>query len=119
MIHRAFARAGEIIRIECDGKVAYAVARGPAGVGETGIAMDLALRSRLKVAPGQDRDFLFRKAGPWGQLCWAWRATDAMPRIAARLGVLSVMLGLIGFGLGVISLIGSSTPVSVSVQLSL
>lgn len=117
--HRDFARAGEIIRVNCKGKHAYAVARGPVGVGKTGIAMDLALRERLNVNPGEVCDFEFTKAGPWGQLCWAWRATDAMPRIAARLGVLSVILGLIGLILGIISLLGEGAPASVTVRVTL
>jgi hypothetical protein len=117
--HRRFANAGAVIRISCNGKSAYAVARGPKGVGSTGIAMDMAIRDRLDVKPGQDRNFVFEKAGVWGQLCWAWRATDAMPRIAARLGVLSVMLGLIGLGMGALSLFGGSEPVVVTVHLSL
>lgn len=79
--------------------------------------MDMALREQLGIKSGQERHFIFQEANLWGQVCWAWRATDAMPRIAARLGVLSVVLGLVGLGLGVLSLFGGGP--SVSVQISL
>lgn len=103
--HRPFAKAGKIIVIACDGRTAFVVARGPAGIGKGTIALDSATRERLNVRPGETRTFTIKKGGFWAEARWAWDATDAMPRVAARLGAISVGLGFVGAIFGVASLI--------------
>lgn len=102
--HRPFAKAGSVIIIRHGNKRALAVARGPAMVGRTGISLDSATRSKLGVQLNKQAAFTFQKAGLWEELQWAWSATDATPRAAARLGAISIILGAIGLILGVISL---------------
>jgi len=102
--HRPFARAGSVIGIRCGKKRVLAVARGPAGVGKDGISIDAATRAKLGVQLNRKASLTFEEAGLWDELVWAWSATDAMPRIAARLGAISVTLGAVGFFLGIISL---------------
>lgn len=99
--HRPFCRAGGVIVIRAGDAKVRVVARGLAGgMTKEYISLASAVRSKLKVKPGQTYDFVFEQAGWRDGLYWAWHATDAMPRIAARLGVVSVVLGFIGAVLG-------------------
>jgi len=68
--------------------------------------MDERTRDRLGVAVGEPRVFELRKAGLWGGLCWALRASDMSYRIMAILGLVSVGLGLIGLLLGILGFTG-------------
>jgi hypothetical protein len=102
--HRPFARAGQIIVIICGDKTAYAVARGPANIKKNQIALDSSTREKLCVKPCQKLNFVIKRASWIDEFRWAWGVTDAMPRVAARLGVVSLILGLIGLVLGALSL---------------
>ena len=103
--HRPTAKAGKIILLKVGGKRVYAVARGlRSRTDKKNIALESAMRERLDVKPGQEYDFSIEAAGFWGSVCWAWNSTDAMPRVAARLGAISVGLGVVGFMLGLYSL---------------
>lgn len=62
------------------------------------------MRSKLGIRPNTSAEFIFEKANLWDECVWAWSATDAMPRVAARLGAISVGLGGVGLFLGLISL---------------
>jgi hypothetical protein len=73
-------------------------------VGKTGISLDSATRARLDVKLNKTASFTFEEASLWDELVWAWSATDAMPRVAARLGAISVVLGAVGLFLGIVSL---------------
>jgi hypothetical protein len=68
--------------------------------------MDERLRNLLKVSNGSEVDFEFRTTGLGGQFLWAWSASDPAYRVAARLALLSVILGAIGLMLGLFSLRG-------------
>lgn len=102
--HRPFARAGRVIGIRVGGVKVLAVVRGPANVGKSGISLDSALRAKLRVELNKSASFTFERATLWDEVMWAWSATDATPRVAARLGAISVLLGGIGLLLGLISL---------------
>ena len=103
--HRPNAKAGKIILLKVGTKRVYAVARGlRSGTNKSNISLESALRERLDVKLGQEYDFTIEAAGFWGNVCWAWNSTDAMPRVAARLGAISVGLGVVGFMLGLYSL---------------
>ena len=106
--HRTFngelLRAGRVVVLKVAGRTAYVVARGPAGVSAKQISLDSATRDKLNVQSGSKFDFVIKKAGLIDEFCWAWNATDAMPRVAARLGAISVVLGGIGLILGIFSL---------------
>jgi len=102
--HRPFARAGHIVVIKVGSRRARVVARGIIGNQKHCISLDSATRERLGVKSGQKVKFEICKANFFDEAIWAWTATDAMPRIAARLSAISVALGLIGLLLGIISL---------------
>jgi hypothetical protein len=97
-------RAGRIVVLKVGLNSAYVVARGPAGVKKGEISLDSATRDKLGVKAGGNADFVIEKANLLEEFRWAWDATDAMPRVAARLGAISVGLGLLGLLLGIISL---------------
>ena len=103
--HRPGTRAGDVIVISVGSKDAVAVARGARDDERDTIAMDQQVRRRLGVEREQEYEFRFSKAGSFDALRWAWHATEAMPRVAARLAVVSVGLGLLGLLLGFVSLV--------------
>lgn len=99
--HRPFAKAGRVLVVEAKGRCIRAVARGAPKNDKTGIWLDLEARKKLGLPAKGAEQFTFRKASLLDEVLWAWSATDAMPRIAARLGVVSVGLGAVGVILGV------------------
>jgi hypothetical protein len=104
LTYRPFARAGRVIRIRHDSKSVLAIARGHPSENTSDISLDSELRRRLGLEANQRATFTFEKAGFWGEFIWAWSATNAVPRIAARLALLSLVLGIFGLVSGVISL---------------
>jgi hypothetical protein len=97
---------GKVCQLTCRTQSAYAIVRG-AGDSEnkTEIAIDERQRELLGVQPGETCEFRIRKCGPWGEFRWAWRASDPAYRVAARLAVLSVGLGLLGLVLGFLGVV--------------
>ena len=71
---------------------------------EPAIHLDEKTRQALGLEEGREAEFTVRKVGWPGQFLWAWRAADPAYRIAARLGLLSVLLGLAGFAIAVITM---------------
>jgi hypothetical protein len=95
---------GTICRIRTGDKSKWVVARGLSkkrGV----IQMDRNVRDDLGVETGDHCDFTLERLR-WVQSLWfPWKASDPMYRIPAQLGLISLILGAIGLGLGVISLL--------------
>jgi hypothetical protein len=61
------------------------------------IRMDERTRLRLGVDSGESYDFEFKHAGMWGQLKWAWRASETGYQVASRLAVIGLVLGILAF----------------------
>jgi hypothetical protein len=102
--HRPFSRAGQVIAIRHGKHRMLAVARGALKNSADTISLDQRSREKLDVKPREEAEFIFESATSIDQFRWAWRATNAMPRVAARLGILSVILGGVGLLLGALSL---------------
>ena len=102
--HRPGTRAGDVIVVWARGRHVRALARGAPANNKTAIYLDMSTRGRLGVRLGEEVEFDITEADFMDEMLWALSATDAMPRIAARLGVLSFVLGLLGLVLGLISL---------------
>lgn len=66
------------------------------------VLMDERTRNVLGVNVGQVVDLQVSPLGWWGQLLWAWNASEPAYRIAARLAVLSVLISVVGLVLGVL-----------------
>lgn len=94
---------GSVCKLSCEGRSAHVLLRGKGDETEAAVWLDERTRNRLGVAPGEQREFELRPVGLWGQTCWAWHASDPSYFVVARLAVLSVVLGLIGLALGILS----------------
>jgi hypothetical protein len=98
--HRPHAKAGKVIVLKVGGRTARALARGAPGRDATSIYLDDATRDRLEVSAGQQVDLEIERGRFWDEFLWGWHATNAVTRVAARLGIVSVGLGLLGLVLG-------------------
>lgn len=102
---RGSLRAGRIHRFVANGRTSYFIIRGAGNRrGQGKISMDEASRTKLGLTRGLQYSFEITEAGFWGELRWAFYATDPAYRVAARLGVLS-------FGLGLLALLPLAAPV--------
>jgi hypothetical protein len=79
-------------------------ARGATGETKQVLRIDDKTRNALGVAWNSEHDFSLQPVGWLGHVKWACRASDQVTRIAAWLGVLSVILGLLGLILGIWSM---------------
>lgn len=95
---------GAICKISTSDKTAHCIVRGAQNSSLPEIFIDERSRNLLGISQGDDVDFEIKTVGFWGQFWWAWNASDPAYRIAARLSLLSVVLGLIGLLLGFFSL---------------
>jgi hypothetical protein len=67
------------------------------------VKMDECLRNMLGVDPGDQVEL--QKVGLVGEFWWAWNASDPAYRVAARMALLSVVLGMVGLLLGILSIV--------------
>jgi hypothetical protein len=74
-----------------------AVLRGYQQSSDAEIHMDERTRNRLGVKVGESHEFKFKRAGWWGQLRWAWNASETGYRVTSRLAVIGLLLGLLAF----------------------
>jgi hypothetical protein len=93
-------KTGRVHKFATGSGTAHFILRGssPSNVGK--ILMDEAARAKLKLEPSAECDFDIQEVGFWGELRWAWSATDPTYRVAGKLGVLSFVLGVISLILG-------------------
>jgi hypothetical protein len=111
-IYKDIVRVPEIHRIDKNGKTieestpcwidgtsrsSVAVLRGYQKSANAEIHMDDRMRGRLGVQTNESYEFKFRRAGWRGQLLWAWNASETGYRVASRLAVIGLILGLLAF----------------------
>lgn len=95
-------KESSICRITVDGSRSTLVSvRGQQGENRPLIRMDDKTRNDLGITGKKDCDFQLETVGWWGQFWWAWAASDPTPRIAARMGLLSLGLGVLSILLSV------------------
>lgn len=73
----------------------FALKRNLAHVHSQCIHMDDVTRKLLDISSTRSARFEITPVGWWGQLKWAWRATEISYRIASRLAVVGLALGLV------------------------
>lgn len=110
--YKDIVRIAEVHRVDKDGETieestvcwiggsphsALAVLRGYQDSDRAEIHMDDRTRSRLGVRLDEVHEFDFRRAGLWGQLRWAWNASETGYRVASRLAVVGLILGVLAF----------------------
>ena len=89
------------------GKSALVEVRGDQSMPSGTIRIDDVTRLKLSVKACQQYTFTLRPVWWVGQFWWAWNASDPTSRIAARLGLLGLVLGLAGLVIGLIPLFTS------------
>jgi hypothetical protein len=97
---------GSVCKMTVGGKSVFALARGIQGSCENEIQIDERLRNILSLNINDEVEIEFKMAKIPGQIRWAWNASDQAYRIAARLGVVSVILGGVGLMIAILSVIG-------------
>jgi hypothetical protein len=94
-------KTGRIHKFKTSNATAYFILRGNGPSDDGKILIDEAARNKLNLGPSAESDFVIQQVGFWGELRWVWSATDPSYRIAGRLGVLSLFLGVLALGLGI------------------
>lgn len=95
-IHRGGLKEGRVCKISVNGKAGLFEVRGLLGDRRPIIRIsdkDRKTLGDLKFL--ESCDFTIRTVGWFGQFHWAWNASDSAARIAARLGLLGVVLGAV------------------------
>lgn len=95
---------GTICKVTHNNKSIYLIIRGDLSSDESVIRIDERTRNALDVNINDKLDFTIIPCGIFGKLHWLWNASDTTYRLASKLAILSVILGLIGFILGIISI---------------
>ncbi len=98
-------KEGSICRVTIDGISTFAILRGCRDSAEPLIFIDERLRDELKVHEHDQIEVQLEHASLIGQFSWAWNASETAYRVAARMALLSVILGLTGFIMGAFSLL--------------
>jgi hypothetical protein len=96
---------GHIHKIAVGDRQGYFILRGLAQRSKGKILLDRPSRQRLNVEMGRDYEFVISSVGWWGELRWAFRATEPAYRISTQLGILSFFLGVLSLVLAVLPLI--------------
>ena len=103
-------KTGRLYRFAWSGGSQYLVLRGLDPSEGLVVKIDSESRHRLGIASNQAAPIAFtiQEADFWGELAWAWQATDPAYRVAAKLGIWGLALGLLGLvagvGFGIVSL---------------
>ena len=100
--HGTSIQEGRICKVSVNGRSKLLSLRGMIKTNEEVVFIDGATRDVLGVKVSTNYDFKFKEVRLWGQFLWAWRASDPIYRIAAQLGLISVILGIAGLLLGLI-----------------
>lgn len=102
--HRGDFEKGRVCKITVNGKSEYVILRGTDE--KNIITLDYDLRQRLLLKPNDSERFVLTR-GFWlcDEIKWAWSASDASYRIAARLGVVSFFLGAVSLVIAIAPII--------------
>jgi hypothetical protein len=86
-----------VCRIDGTTHSSFVVLRGYQESSNAEIHMDDRTRNRLGVELDKCYDFRFKPVGLCGQLKWAWKASETGYRVASRLAIIGLGLGLLAF----------------------
>lgn len=94
---KRFIDEGSVCLIRVGSKNLYVIIRGDGVNEKPEIGVDERLRNRLGLCVGDKKEIIFERSKLllWREFWWAWHASDPAYRISAKLGVLSVALGLV------------------------
>jgi hypothetical protein len=92
---------GAICKLTANGKSKMVSVRGSSSK-EPVIQMDSKLRHKLHLNVGDSYDIVLKPTSWFGNLRWAWFASDPAYAIPAQISLISLLLGIIGLFLGII-----------------
>lgn len=95
---------GRICKVTVSGESVLLSLRGQQSHPNASIYLDEKTRLRLGLETKDNEDFCFRQVSWFGQFLWVWRASDPAYRIAARVGLLSILIGVAGLLLSIKSI---------------
>lgn len=95
---------GRICKVTTGGRSVLLSLRGNAFDSSPTIQIDERTRKALGLTNASSANFEFRRVCWLGQFLWAWDASDPAYRIAARFGVVSLILSFVGVLLGLLGL---------------
>lgn len=99
-------KEGQVCLVRVGGRTCFAVLRGYQPSKEPQIHMDEYTRDeKLHVKEEEFYEFEFRPVGLFGQLCWAWNATEMGYQVSSRLAVLGFVMGVLGLLLSIVGLV--------------
>ena len=97
---------GRVHKFSIQGKSTYFILRGSDDEKDRGrILMDDASRRTMGVCFQQSEDFEIVEANFFGEVYWAWNASETAYLVAAKLAVVSLVLGLLSLVLAVLPFI--------------
>lgn len=88
-------KEGQVCRVWVNGRKCLAVLRGHQDSDSLQIRMDDYTRRKLDLRENSFYEFEFKQAGFFGQLCWAWNATEIGYQVASRIAVLGFFIGVV------------------------
>lgn len=95
---------GVVCSLQCNGAEVFVIARGSTRT-DASIMLDARTRNLLNVTSQETYDFQMSKADFFGQVRWAKRASDIRYSFPVQIAILSLVLGVIGLVVGIISVL--------------
>lgn len=94
-------KEGRVCHLNVEAGSRFVVVRGVKGIDEHRcidpcIHLDDVTRDHLNIEFDKVYDFFLTPRPWWGELLWAWSATEIASRISSRLAVLGAALGVLG-----------------------
>lgn len=98
-------REGSICTVSVNGRKKLLIVRGVEDTISPGIMLDAITREAMgNLQEGMTYDFTVTKSEIWQQIKWACTVADPGARVAAWIGVTSLILGIVGIILGIVGL---------------
>jgi hypothetical protein len=96
-------KEGRVCLVRANGRKCFAVLRGYQDNTAPQIRMDDYTRGadKLNLKCGQSYEFEFKKVGLIGEWRWAWRASEMGYRVASRIAIIGLVMGLAGLFIGI------------------
>jgi hypothetical protein len=95
---------GKLCKVRVMNKSVAAILRGYKNSTEAIIALDEIQRNRLGISVDEDVEIDINVIGIIGEFQWAYRASEPAYRIAGKMGLLSLTLGILGLLLSLFSM---------------
>lgn len=103
--HRGKLKVGKLHRVICKGKTAFLAVRGSPRHTDNSIKLDDKIRDHFGIDLCEACSFEFEELGFFKQYYATWHASDPFIQVANRMSLISLILGFVGLGLGLVSIL--------------